>query len=65
MTKVLVLYYSSYGHIEAMAYAQAEGARQVAGTEVVVKRVPELTPPEVSEVRRIQARPGGAACAAR
>ena len=47
MTKVLVLYYSSYGHIEAMAYAQAEGARQVAGAEVVVKRVPELAPPEV------------------
>src|SRR6185312_11548893 len=47
MTKVLVLYYSSYGHIEAMAYAQAEGARQVAGAEVVVKRVPELAPPDV------------------
>lgn len=47
MTKVLVLYYSSYGHIERMAYA-AEGAR-VAGAEAVVKRVPELVPPEVAE----------------
>ena len=61
MTKVLVLYYSSYGHIEAMAYAQAEGARQVAGAEVVVKRVPELAPPDVVQVRRLQARPGRAA----
>ena len=40
MTKVLVLYYSSYGHIETMAYAVAEGARE-AGAEVDVKRVPE------------------------
>ncbi|HYL69996.1 MAG TPA: NAD(P)H:quinone oxidoreductase [Candidatus Dormibacteraeota bacterium] len=47
MTKVLVLYYSSYGHIEAMAYAQAEGARRIPGAQVVVKRVPELAPPEV------------------
>jgi NAD(P)H dehydrogenase (quinone) len=45
--RVLVLYYSSYGHIEAMAYAEAEGARQ-AGAEVVVKRVPELVPEEVA-----------------
>lgn len=48
MTKVLVLYYSSYGHIEAMADAVAEGARSVAGTEVRVKRVPELVPEEVA-----------------
>lgn len=41
MTKVLVLYYSMYGHIETMANSVAEGARQVAGTEVTVKRVPE------------------------
>mgnify|MGYP003694487423 CR=1 FL=1 len=34
MTKMLVLYYSSYGHVEQMAYAQAEGARRVAGAEV-------------------------------
>src|SRR5215204_6159700 len=38
MTKVLVLYYSSYGHMEAMAYAAAEGVQE-AGAEAVVKRV--------------------------
>ena len=42
MSKVLVLYYSAYGHIEKMAEAVAEGARAVAGTEVTIKRVPEL-----------------------
>ena len=47
MTKVLVLYYSFYGHIEAMAEAIAEGARQVHGAEVVVKRVPETLSAEV------------------
>ena len=46
MTKVLVLYYSSYGHIETMANAVAEGARDVDGVEVIVKRVPELVPEE-------------------
>ena len=49
MTRVLVLYYSSYGHTEAMADAVAQGARGVAGVEVAVKRVPELTPREVAE----------------
>lgn len=49
MTKVLVLYYSSYGHIEAMAAAVAEGAASVPGTEVFVKRVPELVPDEVAK----------------
>ncbi len=48
MTKVLVLYYSSYGHIERMAGAVAEGVRE-AGAEAVVKRVPELVPREVAE----------------
>jgi NAD(P)H dehydrogenase (quinone) len=48
MAKVLVLYYSSYGHIEEMAYAAAEGARS-AGADVVVKRVPETVPQEVAE----------------
>ena len=48
MTKVLVLYYSSYGHIERMAEAVAEGARE-AGAEAVVKRVPELVPEEVAQ----------------
>jgi NAD(P)H dehydrogenase (quinone) len=47
MSKVLVLYYSSYGHMEQMAYAAAEGARE-AGAEAVVKRVPELVPEEVA-----------------
>jgi len=49
MAKVLVLYYSSYGHIEAMARAEAAGAGEVAGTVVTVKRVPELVPAEVAE----------------
>lgn len=48
MAKVLVLYYSAYGHIEQMAYAVAEGARS-AGAEVDVKRVPELVPPDVAK----------------
>lgn len=47
MSKVLVLYYSSYGHIERMAGAVAEGARE-AGASVDVKRVPELVPPDVA-----------------
>jgi NAD(P)H dehydrogenase (quinone) len=48
MTKVLVLYYSSYGHLETMAEAVAEGAR-AAGAEAVVKRVPELVPDAVAK----------------
>src|SRR6187401_1017814 len=48
MTKVLVLYYSSYGHIETMANAVAEGARE-AGAIVDIKRVPELVPAEVAK----------------
>lgn len=48
MTKVLVLYYSSYGHIEALAQAVAEGARQ-AGALAMIKRVPELVPEQVAE----------------
>jgi NAD(P)H dehydrogenase (quinone) len=48
MTKVLVLYYSMYGHVETMAKAVAEGARSIAGTEVTVKRVPDLVPEEVA-----------------
>ena len=54
MTKVLVLYYSSYGHIEAMAEAVAEGARSVAGTTVDIKRVPELVPDEVAAAAHIK-----------
>lgn len=48
MAKVLVLYYSAYGHIEAMAYAVAEGAKS-AGADVTVKRVPELVSEEVAK----------------
>jgi NAD(P)H dehydrogenase (quinone) len=48
MTKVLVLYYSSYGHIETMAQAVAEGARE-AGAEVDIKRVPETAPEAVAK----------------
>ncbi|MEJ8821178.1 NAD(P)H:quinone oxidoreductase [Variovorax humicola] len=48
MSKVLVLYYSSYGHIEKMAEAVAEGARS-AGAQVDVKRVPETVPVEVAK----------------
>src|SRR5467141_314886 len=47
MSKVLVLYYSSYGHIETMANAVAEGARE-AGAQVDIKRVPELVPEDVA-----------------
>ncbi len=47
MAKVLVLYYSSYGHIETMANAVAEGAR-AAGAQVDVKRVPETVPEEIA-----------------
>lgn len=48
MAKVLVLYYSSYGHIETMAYAVAEGAK-AAGAQVDVMRVPELLPTEAAK----------------
>jgi NAD(P)H dehydrogenase (quinone) len=47
--KVLVLYYSSYGHIEAMSYAQAEGVVRVANAQVTVKRVPESCPLDVAK----------------
>ncbi len=47
MSKILVLYYSTWGHVETMAGAIAEGAKGVAGTEVTIKRVPELMPDEV------------------
>ena len=47
MSKILVLYYSAYGHIEKMAYAAAEGVKS-AKAEAVVKRVPELVPEEIA-----------------
>jgi NAD(P)H dehydrogenase (quinone) len=48
MSKILVLYYSSYGHIEKMAEAVAAGATS-AGAEVAIKRVPELVPEAVAK----------------
>ena len=49
MPRILVLYHSTYGHIEAMAHAVAEGARAVEGATVDVKRVPELVPADVAK----------------
>jgi len=48
MARILVLYYSMYGHTETMAKAVAEGARGIGGTEVAVRRVPELMPEDVA-----------------
>ena len=45
--KVLIVYYSMYGHVHRMAEAVAEGAREVQGAEVVMRRVPETLPTEV------------------
>ena len=49
MPKILVLYHSTYGHIEAMAEAIAEGAREVEGAVVDIKRVPETVPEELAK----------------
>ena len=48
MTRVLVLYYSSWGHVETMAEAVAEGARSVPGVHAELRRVPELVPDSVA-----------------
>jgi len=48
MSRILVIYYSTWGHVETMAGAIAEGARSVDGAEVTVKRVPELMPEDVA-----------------
>ena len=48
MARILVLYYSMYGHIETLAHAVADGARSVADVDVTVKRVPDLVPEEVA-----------------
>ena len=48
MSKLLVLYYSTWGHVERMAQEVAAGARAVAGTAVTLKRVPESMPPETA-----------------
>lgn len=49
MSKVLVLYYSSYGHIETLAASIAQGAASVEGVEVTIKRVPELMPEDAAK----------------
>lgn len=54
MSKILVLYYSMYGHMEVMANAVAEGAKKVAGTEVIIKRVPELMPEEAAKAAGVK-----------
>lgn len=54
MTKVLVLYYSSYGHVETLARAIADGAGEVAGVDVTVKRVPELVPDEIARASGVK-----------
>src|SRR5262249_26680613 len=46
-TRLLVLYHSSYGHVETLAYAEAHGARAVEGVQVSIKRVPELRPEDI------------------
>jgi NAD(P)H dehydrogenase (quinone) len=48
MARVLVLYYSTWGHVETMANAVADGVREVDGCEVTIKRVPELMPEAVA-----------------
>lgn len=49
MAKVLVLYYSSYGHVETMAKAVVEGVKKIEGVEVKLKRVPETVPADVAK----------------
>jgi len=63
MAKVLILYYSTWGHVERMAQEVAEGARSMPGAEVTVKRVPETMPPET--VAAIRAKTNQAAPVAR
>lgn len=48
MKQVLILYYSSYGHIEAMAKSVFEGVTSVAGVHAEIKRVPELVPDDIA-----------------
>jgi NAD(P)H dehydrogenase (quinone) len=48
MAKILVLYYSMYGHVETMAQSVAEGAGSVEGIEAIIKRVPDLVPEDVA-----------------
>jgi NAD(P)H dehydrogenase (quinone) len=48
MAKILILYYSMYGHVEALAEAVAEGVREAEGSEAAIRRVPDLVPEEVA-----------------
>ena len=54
MSKILVLYYSMYGHLEVMAKAVAEGAAGVDGAEVTIKRVPELMPEDAARAAGVK-----------
>lgn len=54
MSKILVLYYSMYGHMEVMAKAIAEGAAKVDGTDVIIKRVPELMPEDAAKAAGVK-----------
>ncbi|HET7809027.1 MAG TPA: NAD(P)H:quinone oxidoreductase [Steroidobacteraceae bacterium] len=54
MPRILVLYHSSYGHVEQMAYAQAEGAQRVPGAVVTVKRVPELMKEDMARAAKMK-----------
>ncbi|WP_414039614.1 NAD(P)H:quinone oxidoreductase [Acidithiobacillus sp. M4-SHS-6] len=55
MSKILVLYHSLWGHVESLAEAEAEGARSVAGVEVVIKRVPETIEAEKQAAIHVKA----------
>jgi NAD(P)H dehydrogenase (quinone) len=63
MARILILYHSMYGHIERMAQAQADGAREVDGADVIVKRVPETMSDD--DVRRVGGKLGQVAPVAR
>ncbi len=49
MTRILVLYYSSYGHVRTLAQAEVEGAQRIPGTHVDLRRVPETVPEEIRQ----------------
>ncbi|PKY11587.1 NAD(P)H:quinone oxidoreductase, type IV [Acidithiobacillus marinus] len=55
MSKILVLYHSLWGHVESLAEAEAEGARSVAGVEVIVKRIPESLEAEKQAAMHVKA----------
>jgi len=59
MKKLLVLYYSSYGHIETMAQAVAEGAGKIQGVDVSLKRVPETLSSDIAEKAGIKMQQAG------